>query len=148
MAATFGNLYSLDTLEVKNFDETTLSPMAKEIEPILCFRTFSKNSEWPPFRKIFSKVGIVYSLDTLGVENFNEITLFPTVKEMETVLCFHTFSKNSEWPPFRKNFSKVGIVYSLDTLGVENFDEIALSPTVKEMETILCFHTFSKNLKF
>ena len=29
--------------------------------------------------------------------------------------------------------------------GVENFDEIALSPTVKEIEAILCFRTFSKN---
>ena len=44
-------------------------------------------------------------------------------------------------------FSKVGVVYSSDTLGVENFDEIALSPTVKEIEANLCFRTFSKNSK-
>ena len=44
-------------------------------------------------------------------------------------------------------FSKLGMVYSLDTLGVENFDEIALSATVKEIEPILCFRTFSKNSK-
>ena len=58
----------------------------------------------------------------------------------------HFFEKfeNSKWPPFLKIFSKVGIVNSLDTLEVENFDEIALSPTVKEIEEILCFHTFSK----
>ena len=56
----------------------------------------------------------------------------------------HFFEKfeNSKWPPFLKIFSEVGIVYSLDTLGVENFDEIALSPTVKEIEAILCFATF------
>ena len=45
-----------------------------------------------------------------------------------------------------ENFSKVGVVYSLDTLGVENFDEIALSPTVKEIEAILCFRTFSTKI--
>ena len=46
------------------------------------------------FRKfkmaIFSKVGVVYSLDTLGVENFDEITLCLTVKEVEAILCFAT----------------------------------------------------------
>ena len=39
-------------------------------------------------------------------------------------------------------FSKVGIVYSLDTLGVENFDEIALSRTVKEIEVMLVKNNF------
>ena len=38
--------------------------------------------------------------------------------------------------------------YCLDTLGVENFDEIALSPTVKEIEAILCFATFHFALKW
>ena len=36
-------------------------------------------------------------------------------------------------------FSEVGILYSLDTLGVENFDKIALSPMLKEIEAILYF---------
>ena len=35
----------------------------------------------------------------------------------------------------------------LDTLGVENFDEIALSRTVKEIEANLCFAIFGKNSK-
>ena len=38
-------------------------------------------------------------------------------------------------------------IYFLNTLGGENFDEIALSLTVKEIEAIMCFHTFSKNSK-
>ena len=42
--------------------------------------------------------------------------------------------ENLKWPPVLKIFSKVGVVYPLDTLGVENFDEIALSPTVKEIQ--------------
>ena len=35
----------------------------------------------------------------------------------------------------------------LDTLWVENFDEIALSRTVKEIEGNLCFAIFGKNSK-
>ena len=36
-----------------------------------------------------------------------------------------------------KNFSdKFGLIDDLDTLWVENFDEIALSPSVKEIEAI------------
>ena len=38
-------------------------------------------------------------------------------------------------------------VHSFDTLWVENFDEIALSHMVKEIEAILCFSIFGKNLK-
>ena len=37
--------------------------------------------------------------------------------------------------------------HSLDTLWVENFDKIALSRTVKEIEANLCFAIFGKNLK-
>ena len=46
------------------------------------------------FLKIFSKVGIVYCLGTLGVEHFEEIAVYPTVKEIEAILCFATFGKN------------------------------------------------------
>ena len=38
-----------------------------------------------------------------------------------------------------KIFGKLTLVHSLDTLWVENFDEIALSHTVKEIQAILCF---------
>ena len=92
----------------------------------------------------------MYSLDTLGVENFDKIALSATVKEIETILFFsHFFEKfkNSKWPPFLKIFAKVGIVYSLNILWVENFDEIALSLMVKEIDSILCFPTFAKNSK-
>ena len=46
-----------------------------------------------------------------------------------------------------KIFWKLKRVYLLDTLWVENFDEIALSRTVKEIEAILCFAIFGKNPK-
>ena len=46
-----------------------------------------------------------------------------------------------------KIFGKLPRVQSSDTLWVENFDEIALSRTVKEIEANLCFAIFGKNSK-
>ena len=46
-----------------------------------------------------------------------------------------------------KIFWKLQRVHSLDTLWVENFDEIALSRTVKEIQANLCFAIFGKNSK-
>ena len=53
--------------------------------------------------KIFGKLQRLHSLDTLWVENFDEIALSRTVKEIEANLCFAIFGKkfeNSKWPPF------------------------------------------------
>ena len=50
--------------------------------------------------KIFGKLQRVHCLDTLWVENFDEIALSRTVKEIEANLCFAIFGKNSKWPPF------------------------------------------------
>ena len=47
----------------------------------------------------------------------------------------------------RKIFWKLPRVHFSDTLWVENFDEIALSRTVKEIEANLCFAILGKNLK-
>ena len=46
--------------------------------------------------KMFWKLQILHSLDTLWVENFDEITLSRTVKEIEANLCFAIFGKNSK----------------------------------------------------
>ena len=46
-----------------------------------------------------------------------------------------------------ENFLKSSHIYFLDTLGIENFDEIALSLTVKEIEAFLRFRIFGKNSK-
>ena len=102
--------------------------------------------------KIFFKLQRVHSLDTLWVENFDEIALSRTVKEIEANLCFAIFGKNSKIQNGRhfgegKIFGKLQRVHSLDTLWVENFDEIALSRTVKEIEANLCFAIFGKNSK-
>ena len=50
--------------------------------------------------KIFGKSPRVHFLDTLWVENFDEITLSHTVKEIEANLSFAIFGENSKWPPF------------------------------------------------
>ena len=44
-------------------------------------------------------------------------------------------------------FSKLARVELSDTLWVENFAEIALSRTIKEIEGNLCFAIFGKNSK-
>ena len=46
-----------------------------------------------------------------------------------------------------KIFGKLPRVQCSDTLWVENFDEIALSGTVKEIGANLCFAIFGKNSK-
>ena len=46
-----------------------------------------------------------------------------------------------------KIFLKLQRVHSLDTLWVENFDKIALSRTVKEIEANLCFAIFWQNFE-
>ena len=56
--------------------------------------------------KIFGKLQRLHSLDTLWIENFDEIALSCTVKEIEANLCFAIFGKNLKRPPFlgRGNF--------------------------------------------
>ena len=44
-------------------------------------------------------------------------------------------------------FGKLPKIHCLDTLWVENFDKIALSRMVKEIEANLCFSIFGKNSK-
>ena len=102
--------------------------------------------------KIFWKLPRVQCSDTLWVEIFDEIALSRTVKEIEANLCFAIFGKNSKIQNGRhfwggENFWKLQRVHSLDTLWVENFAEIALSRTVKEIEANLCFAIFGKNSK-
>ena len=78
----------------------------------------------------------MHSLDTLWVENFDEIALSCTVKEIEANLCFAIFGKNSKMAAIfgeGKIFGKLHRLHSLDTLWVKNSVEIALSLTVSEI---------------
>ena len=46
--------------------------------------------------KIFGKLQRLHSLDPLWIENFAEIALSRTVKEIEANLCFAIFGQNSK----------------------------------------------------
>ena len=65
-------------------------------------------------------------LKYLWVENFDEIALSRTVKEIEANLCFAIFGKNSKIQNGRqfwggeKFFGNLQRLHSLDTLWVEN----------------------------
>ena len=94
--------------------------------------------------KIFLKIANRHSLDTPWIENFVEIAVSRTVKEIQAILCFSIFGKNSKIQNGRhfwggENFLKLANRQALDTLWVENFVEIALSRTVKEIRAFLFF---------
>ena len=98
---------------VENFDEITLSCTVKKIEAYSCFSIFSKTLKiqnghhfWE--KEYFLKIAKRHFLDTLWVENFNEITLFCTVMQF---VFFHFGQKfeNSKWPHMwgGENFLKI-----------------------------------------
>ena len=102
--------------------------------------------------EFFFKLPRLHCSDTLWVENFDEIALSRTVKEIEANLCFAIFGKNSKIQNGRhfwgeKFFFKLPRVHCSDTLWIENFDEIALSRTVKEIEGNSCFAIFGKKFE-
>ena len=75
------------------------------------------------------------------------------VKEIQAIINFTIFAKNSKIQNGRhfwkeEKISKVGGVSRSSTLRVKNFDEIALSLTVKEIQAILSFTIFVKFRKF
>ena len=77
------------------------------------------------------------------LQGFRDISIF--------MFCnFCEKFENSKWPPFLgrgKFFLKLPRVHCSDTLLLDNFVEIALSRTVKEIEVNLCFAIFGKNSK-
>ena len=75
--------------------------MVKEIKPNLCFAIFGKNSKIQNGRhfwggEIFLKIAKSTFLRYLWVENCDEIALSRMVKEIEAILCFAIFGKNSK----------------------------------------------------
>ena len=132
--------------------------MVKEIEANLCFAIFGKNSKIQNGRHFwggenFLKIAKITMVRYPVGENFNEIALSRTVKEIEAILCFAIFGKNSKIQNGRhfwgkENILKIGkSTFLRYVMWVENFDKIALSRMVKEIEAILCFAIFGKNSK-
>ena len=152
-------IHSLDTLWVENFDEIALSRTVKEIQAILCFPIFGKNSKIQNVRHFwggenFLKIDISTFLRyPVGRKYFDKIALSRTVKEIQAILCFAIFGKNSKIQNVRhfwggENFLKIDISTFLRyPVGRKYFDKIALSRTVKEIQAILCFAIFGKNSK-
>ena len=94
--------------------------------------------------KIFLKIANRHSLDTPWIENFDEIALSRTVKEIQAICVFPFSAKIRKFKMAAifgegKFFLKIANRHSLDTLWVENFVEIALSRTVKEIHAFLFF---------
>ena len=102
--------------------------------------------------KIFGKLQRLHSLDTLWVENFDEIALSRTVKEIEANLCFAIFGKNSKIQNGRhfwggENFLKIANITFLRYPVGRKFRRNRSISTVKEIEANLCFAIFGKNSK-
>ena len=111
--------------------------------------------------KIFGKLQRLHSLDTLWVENFDEIALSGTVKEIEEHNALPCGSKILTKLRLRKQicvlpflakirkfkmaaiFGEGKIFGKLQRL-IQNFDEIALSGTVKEIEAFVFCHFWQK----
>ena len=84
------------------------------------------------------------------VENFDEIALSCTVKEIEANFCFSVYGKNLKIQNGRhfweeENFLK--IAKSTLLRYPVNFDKIALSRTVKEIEAKFVFCHFWQKFK-
>ena len=111
------------------------------------FREKFENSKWPPPKIFWGKLGLVDDLDTLWIENLDEIALSRSVEQNFCVLDFsRKIQKFKMAAP--KNFSdNFGLVDDLHTLWVENFDEIVLSRSIKETAKFLCFVFLAKNSK-
>ena len=98
-------------------------------------------------RKVIFVKSCQYTLDTLWVENFDEIALSHTVKKTEANLCFCLFGKNSKWLPFLKRvklFENCNKEFAKIPCGSKNSDEITLSRTVKEIAANLFLHFWQK----
>ena len=95
----------------------------------------------------------VHWSDTRSLKTLDEIALSRTVKDIEANLCFAIFGQNLKilkWSPFLgkgKSLENWQEYITQITWGVQNFDEIALSRTVKEIEANLCFAIFGTNSK-
>ena len=123
-----------------------------EIQVILCFLLKIQNGLH--FLKDIKILKIEKSMRFRcpGVKNFDEIALSRTVQQIQAIFVFLFLPKIRKLkmaaifrtPNF---FFNLGRVSCKCTLGLENFDEIALYLTVKEIEAILCFATFGKNSK-
>ena len=87
----------------------------------------------------FLKIAKLHCLDTLCVENFAEIFYLARLRDRREILPFLAKIRKFKMAAIfgeGKIFGKLQRLHSLDPLWVENFAEIALSRTVKEIKQI------------
>ena len=127
---------------VENFDEITLTCTVKKIEANSCFSIFGKNLKIQNFLKIAKSTFLRYPMD----RKFQQNNYFARLRP----ICDFPF-----WAKIRKFkmaaicgtgkiFWKLERLHFLDTLWVENFNEITLFCTVKAN---LWFSILGKNSK-
>ena len=132
----------LKYLWVENFDEIDLSRTVKEIEGNLCFAIFGKNSKIQNGRHFwggenFWKIAKIAFVRYPVGRKFRRNRSISHGKEIEANLCFAIFGKNSKIQNGRhfwggENFWKIAkITFLRYPVGRKNFDEIALSRTVR-----------------
>ena len=145
----------LDTLCVDNFDEIALSRTVKEIEANLCFAIFGKNSKIQNGRHFWGRenfLKIAKSTMPYGLKISTKSLYLARLRRQKQICVLPFLAKIRKFKMTAifgegKIFWKLPRVQCLDTLCVDNFDEIALSRTVKEIEANLCFAIFGKNSK-
>ena len=125
--------------------EITLSLRDFEINNIF---NFHQNSRWQPNSHSQDKcVFAFYAEIQDDCQKWRESDFYeksPVDSAYTPVSCrkFKMAGKSGEKLIFVKSCQ-----YTLNTLGIENFDEIPLSPKVKEIEANLCFSIFGENSK-
>ena len=142
---------------VENFDEITLSCTVKKIEANSCFSIFGKNLKIQNGRHFWEKENFLKIAKStflrypMGLKFRRNRSVSHGYGDRSKFVFCHFWQKfeKSKWPPFlgRGKFFENCRVHSLDTLWFENFDEIALSRTVMEIEANSCFAIFGKNSK-
>ena len=133
-------VHSADTLWVKNFIKIALYRTVFQDKCVLAFYAEIQDGcqRWPESN--FCKKSPIDSADTL------KIALSHTVFQDKCVLVFYAEIQNGCQKWQESDFCEKSPVHSGHP-GVENFDEIPLSCTVKEIEANLCFSIFGENSK-
>ena len=119
----------------------------------MCFCRKFENSKWPPFfgSQKFFEIWAEYLANVPWGSKISMKSLYlAPLRRYEQFCVFAENSKIQNGRHFRKPkiFLILGRVSCKCTLGVENFDEIALSCTVKEIRAILCFRRKFENSKW
>ena len=111
-----------------------------------------KNSKWPPFLgrgNFFENCQYYIPLIPCGSKISTKSLYLARLRRYKQFCVFPFLAKIQNGRHFwgGENFLKINNIHSSHTLRVENFDEIALSRTVKEIQAILCFSIFGENSK-